>query len=52
MELVLTELKVSKEINEFNSVVKEESEKRGLRYFDITTISRRALNEIRTLNSQ
>jgi len=35
--------KVSKEINEFNSVVKEESEKRGLRYFDITTISRRAL---------
>ena len=36
-------VKVSKEINEFNSVVKEESEKRGLRYFDITTISRRAL---------
>ena len=35
--------KVSKEINEFNSVVKEESEKRGLRYFNITTISRRAL---------
>ena len=35
--------KVSKEINEFNSVVKEESEKRGLRYFDITAISRRAL---------
>ena len=35
--------KVSKEINEFNSVVKEESEKRGLRYFDITTISRKAL---------
>ena len=35
--------KVSKEINDFNSVVKEESEKRGLRYFDITTISRRAL---------
>ncbi len=35
--------KVSKEIDEFNSVVKEESEKRGLRYFDITAISRRAL---------
>ena len=35
--------KVSKEINDFNSVVKEESEKRGLRYFDITAISRRAL---------
>jgi hypothetical protein len=35
--------KVSKEINEFNSVVKEESEKRGLRYFDIAAISRRAL---------
>ena len=35
--------KVTKEINDFNSVVKEESEKRGLRYFDITTISRRAL---------
>ena len=35
--------KVSKEINEFNSVVKEASEKRGLRYFNITTISRRAL---------
>ena len=35
--------KVSKEINEFNSVVKEESEKRGLCYFDITAISRRAL---------
>ena len=35
--------KVSKEINDFNSVIKEESEKRGLRYFDITTISRRAL---------
>jgi len=40
--------KVSKEINEFNSVVKEESEKRGLRYFNITTISRRALTD-RTL---
>ena len=37
--------KVSKEINEFNSVVKEESEKRGLRYFNITTISRRALTD-------
>ena len=35
--------KVSKEINDFNSVIKEESEKRGLRYFDITAISRRAL---------
>ena len=35
--------KVSKEINDFNSVVKEESEKRCLRYFDITAISRRAL---------
>ena len=35
--------KVSKEINDFNSLVKEESEKRGLRYFDITAISRRAL---------
>ena len=35
--------KVSKEINDFNSVVKEESEKRGLRYFDSTAISRRAL---------
>ena len=41
--LVFDRAKVSKEINEFNSVVKEESEKRGLRYFDITAISRRAL---------
>ena len=41
--LVFDRAKVSKEIDEFNSVVKEESEKRGLRYFDITAISRRAL---------
>ena len=41
--LVTDRTKVSKEIDEFNSVVKEESEKRGLRYFDITAISRRAL---------
>ena len=37
----LTTLKTVKD--DFNSVVKEESEKRGLRYFDITAISRRAL---------
>ena len=35
--------KISKEIDDFNSVIKEESEKRGVRFFDITTISRRAL---------
>ena len=40
--------KVSKEIDEFNSVLKEESEKRGVRYFNITDISRRALTD-RTL---
>ena len=40
--------KVSKEIDEFNSVLKEESEKRGVRYFNITAISRRALTD-RTL---
>ena len=35
--------KISKEIDDFNSVIKEESEKRGVRFFDVTTISRRAL---------
>ena len=37
--------KISKEIDDFNSVLKEESEKRGIRYFNITTISRRALTD-------
>jgi len=37
--------KVSKEIDEFNSVIKEETEKRGVQYFDVTQISRRALTD-------
>ena len=37
--------KISKEIDDFNTVLKEESEKRGIRYFNITTISRRALTD-------
>ena len=38
-------MNLKKEIDEFNSVLKEESEKRGIRYFNITTISRRALTD-------
>lgn len=41
----LNRTQISKEIDEFNSVLKEESEKRGVRYFNITTISRRALTD-------
>ena len=41
----LNRTQISKEIDEFNSVLKEESEKRGIRYFNITTISRRALTD-------
>ena len=37
--------KVSKEIDEFNSVVKEETEKRGIQFFDITEISRKSLTD-------
>ncbi|MDB0043162.1 GDSL-type esterase/lipase family protein [Flavobacteriaceae bacterium] len=41
----LNRTQISKEIDDFNSVLKEESEKRGIRYFNITTISRRALTD-------
>ena len=41
----LNRTQIAKEIDEFNSVLKEESEKRGIRYFNITTISRRALTD-------
>ena len=37
--------KVSREIDEFNSVVKEETEKRGIQFFDITEISRKSLTD-------
>ena len=36
--------KVSKEIDEFNSVLKEESEKRGVRYFNITDYFKKSFN--------
>ena len=38
--------KVSKEIDQFNSVIKEECDKRNILLFDITSISRRALTDI------
>ena len=41
----LNRTQISKEIDDFNSVLKQESEKRGIRYFNITTISRRALTD-------
>lgn len=41
----LNRTQISKEIDDFNSVIKEESEKRGVRYFNITDISRRALTD-------
>ncbi len=41
----LNRIQISKEIDDFNSVLKEESEKRGIRYFNITTISRTALTD-------
>ena len=41
----LNRTQISKEIDDFNLVLKEESEKRGIRYFNITTISRRALTD-------
>ena len=37
--------KIAKEIDEFNSVNREESEKAGVHYFDITPISRGAADE-------
>jgi lysophospholipase L1-like esterase len=40
--------KVSKQIDQFNSVIKEECDKRNILMFDITSISRRALTD-RTL---
>lgn len=36
---------ISKEIDEFNSVIKSEAEKKGIPYFDITLISRRARSD-------
>ena len=47
----LNRTQISKEIDDFNSVLKEESEKRGIRYFNITTISRRALTDISLIAS-
>ena len=41
----LNRIQISKEIDDFNLVLKEESEKRGIRYFNITTISRTALTD-------
>jgi lysophospholipase L1-like esterase len=35
--------KISKEIDDYNRIIKDESEKRNIQYFDITAISRRAL---------
>ncbi len=37
--------KVSSEIDQFNQVIKEEADLRQVRYFDVTTISRLALND-------
>jgi lysophospholipase L1-like esterase len=36
---------IAREIDEFNSVNREESERAGVHYFDITPVSRRAADE-------
>ena len=37
---------ITKQINQFNSIVKSESESRGIKYFNITDISRQALYDL------